>query len=146
MRLYQTKKLLRRKETASKTKQNKQKIPTEWEKVVANNSSDKELISKIHKELIQLNAKQKDNPSKHGQKTWTDTSPKKTFKWPTDILKRFCPPWWTEGEGTSQRTCRNDPWRWTTVWGWRWEWGELGKEGKGGKDWGNCNKVTVKKN
>ena len=23
-----------------------------------------------------------------------------------------------EGEGSSQRTCMNDPWTWTTVWGW----------------------------
>ena len=22
-----------------------------------------------------------------------------------------------EGEGSSQRTCMNDPWTWTTVWG-----------------------------
>ena len=21
--------------------------------------------------------------------------------------------WWEEGEGTSQRTCMNDPWTWT---------------------------------
>ena len=24
--------------------------------------------------------------------------------------------WWKEGEGTSQRTCRNDPWTGTTEW------------------------------
>ena len=26
--------------------------------------------------------------------------------------------WWKEGEGTSQRTCMNDPWTWTMAWGW----------------------------
>ena len=25
--------------------------------------------------------------------------------------------WWKEGEETSQRTCMNDPWTWTTGWG-----------------------------
>ena len=26
--------------------------------------------------------------------------------------------WWKEGEGTRQRTCMNDPWTCTMVWGW----------------------------
>ena len=26
--------------------------------------------------------------------------------------------WWKEGEGSSQRTCMNDPWTWTKGWGW----------------------------
>ena len=33
--------------------------PTEWEKIYANNVSDKELISKMYKEPIQLNTKNK---------------------------------------------------------------------------------------
>ena len=41
------------KETINKIK----RLSTEWEKVFANDVSDKELISKIHKELIQLNIK-----------------------------------------------------------------------------------------
>ena len=39
------------KETISKTKRQ----PTEWEKIFANDVSDKELVSKIYKELIKLN-------------------------------------------------------------------------------------------
>ena len=31
--------------------------PTQWEKILANHTSDKELIFKIYKELIQLNSK-----------------------------------------------------------------------------------------
>ena len=42
-------------ETINKTKR---KL-TEWEKIFANNTSDKGLISKIHKELTQLNTKKK---------------------------------------------------------------------------------------
>ena len=42
--------------------------------------------------------------------------------------------WGKEGEGIRQRTCMNDPWTWTTVWGLTvgagHEWAEEGKEGK----------------
>ena len=40
-------------ETINKTKRQ----PTEWEKIFANAISDKGLISKMYKELIQLNIK-----------------------------------------------------------------------------------------
>ena len=41
------------KETISKTKRQ----PTEWEKIFANDISDKGLVSKIHKELTKLSTK-----------------------------------------------------------------------------------------
>ena len=46
------------KETISKTKRQ----PTEWEKIFANDISDKGLVSEICKELFQLNTQKTNNP------------------------------------------------------------------------------------
>ena len=56
---------------------------TEWEKIFANVILYKELVSKIYKELIQLNIKKK-NPLKNGLRPLIDIFPKKTYRWPTD--------------------------------------------------------------
>ena len=48
------------KETISKVKRQ----PSEWEKVIANETTDKGLISKIYKQLIQLNTRKINNPIK----------------------------------------------------------------------------------
>ena len=45
------------KETINKTK----RLPSEWEKIFANESMDKGLISKIYKQLMQLNIKETNN-------------------------------------------------------------------------------------
>ena len=37
--------------------------PWEWEKIVSNDATDKGLISKIHKQLIQLNNKKSQQPN-----------------------------------------------------------------------------------
>ena len=43
--------------TAKETINKMARQPTQWEKILANHTSDKELIFKIYKELIQLNSK-----------------------------------------------------------------------------------------
>ena len=58
------------KETISKVKRQ----PSEWEKIIANETTDKGLISKIYKQLLQLNARKTDNPIK---------------KWGKDLNRHF---------------------------------------------------------
>ena len=48
------------KETISKVKRQ----PSEWEKIIANETTDEGLISKIYKQLIQLNTRKTNNPIK----------------------------------------------------------------------------------
>ena len=54
----------------------------EWEKIIANETTDKGLISKIYKQLMHLNmGKKKNKQSKSGQSMYRDISPKKTYRW-----------------------------------------------------------------
>ena len=52
------------KETISKVKIK----PSEWEKIIANETADKGLISKIYKQLVQLNTRKTNNPIKKWEK------------------------------------------------------------------------------
>ena len=48
--------------------------PSEWEKIIVNETTDKGLISKRNKQLIQLNTRKTNNQSKSGKKTETHFS------------------------------------------------------------------------
>ena len=55
----------------AKEKKNYKKVkrqPSEWEKIIANDTIDKGLISKIYKKLIQLNTGKTNNPNKKWEK------------------------------------------------------------------------------
>ena len=54
------------KETISKVKRQ----PSEWEKIIASEATDKRLNSKIYKQFLQLNSRKINDPTKKmGQKT-----------------------------------------------------------------------------
>ena len=48
------------KETTNKVKRQ----PSEWEKIIANEATDKQLISKIYKQIMQLNSRKINDPIK----------------------------------------------------------------------------------
>ena len=58
--LMKLKSFFKAKETTNKMKRQ----PSEWEKIFANEAAAKGLISKIYKQLMQLNIKKADNPIK----------------------------------------------------------------------------------
>ena len=58
--------------------------PTEWEKIFANDATDKGLISKIYNNST---AKKTNNPFKKWAEDQIDNSPKKTYRWPSHMKK-----------------------------------------------------------
>ena len=68
------------KESISKVKRQ----PSEWEKRIANEATDKELILKIYKQLLQLNSRKINNPIKKWAKELKIIYPKKTYRWLTN--------------------------------------------------------------
>ena len=55
--------------TAKETINKMKRQHSEWEKIFANEATDRGLISKIYKQLMQLISKKQTTQSKNGQKT-----------------------------------------------------------------------------
>ena len=54
--------------------------PSKWEKIIANETIDKGLISKIYKQLTQLNNRKTNNPIKKWRKDLNRHFSKETYK------------------------------------------------------------------
>ena len=61
--------------------------PSEWEKIIGNETIDKGLISKIYKQLTQLNNRKTNNPIKKWRKDLNRHFSKETYKWLTNTSK-----------------------------------------------------------
>ena len=73
------------KETISKVKRQ----PLEWEKIIANKATDKELISKICKQLLQLNSRKTNDPNKKWANELNRHFSKEDIQMANKHLKRF---------------------------------------------------------
>ena len=62
--------------------------PSEWEKIIANETTDKGLISKIYKHLIQVNASKTNNPVKKWETDLNRYFSKKDIQMPNKHMKR----------------------------------------------------------
>ena len=70
--------------TAKETTYKVKRRSAEWEKIIANETTDKELISKIYMQLINSIPEKQTIQSKSGKGTKRDISPKKTYTWLTN--------------------------------------------------------------
>ena len=73
------------KETISKVKRQ----PSEWEKIIANETTYKGLISKIYKQLIQLNTRKTNNPIKKWEKGLNGHFSKEDIQITKKHMKRY---------------------------------------------------------
>ena len=70
--------------TAKETINKMKRQCSEWERIFANEATDKGLISKIYKQLMQLNIKETNNPIQKWVEDLNRHFPKKIFRLSTD--------------------------------------------------------------
>ena len=91
------------KETISKVKRQ----PSGWEKIIANEATDKGLISKIYKQLLKLNSRKINDPIKTWAKELNRHFSKKTYRWLTNT--------WRDAQHHSlSEKCKSKP-QWGTI-------------------------------
>ena len=74
------------------TKENISKVkrqPSEWEKIIANEATDKQLISKIYKQPMQLNSRKINDPIKKRAKELNRHFSKEDIHMANKHMKRF---------------------------------------------------------
>ena len=62
--------------------------PSEWEKIIANETTDRGLISKIYKQLIQLNPRETNNPFKKWEEDLNRHFPKEDIQMANKYMKK----------------------------------------------------------